>query len=245
MEKCFFYRHALVFSQSTHLRLIHYLIKILKENEIDVQTIEDNHSYLVSVKNPTKFFREAQFNKIRKFSTVKRQIDADLKLPEEVIYYESKKSFIFRKREYYLPELRQGNEYNINLNNSKQKTDIDNESLGLGLFSENEMISLELKILHGLNYNVEELTQILKEIGKLDEESKHSIEEYNSILDVFDSLDYVEVVPLHYSDYKDQISKITIFSKKLPYQHIRNYYGDKVGIYFAWMSNYQGNFSLK
>jgi len=57
----------------------------------------------------------------------------------------------------------------------------------------------------------------------------HILHEFHVIKDIF---------PLHISDMKNNILKEGFLSKKFPYNDVRNYYGDKVAMYYAWVNHY-------
>ena len=48
----------------------------------------------------------------------------------------------------------------------------------------------------------------------------------------------VDELPLHVGDLKSQVTKTSLTSFSAPSCLLRSYYGDKVAIYFSWLSNY-------
>jgi hypothetical protein len=247
MQNSFYYRHAILIKENTPPSFILYIVKLLEGKGFDLKRIdtrEGNIIYAFSQTNEKLFLQEAQFRKIKKFYTNRKPIPNNINLPAQVSYLEGKKVFSFKSREYYEPEMIGENVYNINYYycyNQKKNQDTDYAQYGLGLFTENEMQYLEMKIFTDIEIDQEYFLKLLKEekINFNENELKIKLSENRSIFNLFIYFNFIELLPLHYSNYREKISYHSLFSYTCPYYQIRNYYGDKIGLYFSWLSNYQ------
>ena len=245
MDNTYFYRHSINVSITTPSSIILYMIKLIEQKDFKYMRIDDVGNkiiYGISQINEMNIFKEAQFRKVQKFTTKKRELPADLTLHPKILYYEGKKNFLFNSRNNFLPEMKRDAIYNINLISKKEKTqDLNTLDYGLGLFSESEIQSLEYKILSSIELDKEVFMSFLKEEKiSYDEESvRLKLSETRSLIEIYEYFNFIEVMPLHYSNYREKISYQNLFSVRYSYSQIRNYYGDKIAIYYAWMNTYQ------
>lgn len=239
-EKSFFYRYALVLSNEiSHESLHKYFIELLRINSFDVLEIEEKGKkiLLLSQKNEKNFFKEAQFRKMKKpymsEKATKKNKGLDVKLPQKVIENEKRRDFSFMNRDHYLPDAN----FDALFGDSAKKED---KRWGLGLFTESEMLNLEFNILQVIEVDSQILLNLVKSTNINLTEVDNYLKNEKSALWIFKEFNLITAAfPLHTSDFKETIFKETFFSAlKVPYNKIRSYYGDKVAVYYAWVSFY-------
>ena len=248
MEKSYYYRHAITVFQITPASFIHYMKKKLEEKDFDLNRIDTDNGvfiYVVSQKNEKNIFNEAQYRKIQKFTTKNNELSPDNVLHHKIIYYEGRKIVSFKNKDQFLPEMNGDSIYNLNLYSKKEKSDDDlnRYNYGLGLFTESEIQSLEFKIIDEIEVDIDYFMSLIKEekINYDEDLLRIKLSETHSLFEIYKFLNFIEIIPLHYSNYREKISFNSIFSARCCFNQIRNYYGDKVAIYYAWMSTYQSN----
>jgi hypothetical protein len=227
------------------------MVKLLEEKNFELKLIDTedgNIIYAISQKSEKNIFLEAQYRKIQKQYSKRKDAPNDLALPTEIIYHEAKKNFSSKTINLYSPELKGENVFNINLyspngNNNDQKP----SDYGFGLFTEAEIQFLEFKILTEIEVDKLYFTNLLKQEKILYDlaEFKLQISESLSLFTLYRFFNFIQVTPLHYSNYREKITSLTIYSSKCCFNQIRNYYGDSVAIYYSYLSFYQSKYSSK
>ena len=249
IEMSFFYRYCLVV-ENENSSLNNYLISTLRENKFDVQVVEKDEKQLLllSMTDEKKIFLEAQLRKVRK-QTI-QAIPEKSEINKKVLVEENKRPYTtlspdnFRPDEYY-------NEF-YSLIDKKP-----NERWGLGLFTEAEMLYLEKSILCEIVINTKDFAEIYFKSDikhKHEDLNKDSIENFlqseNRLFYIYEHLHlFEETFPIHNSNFKDSISKVSLLSLKstsgFNVDRYRNYLGDYMAIYFYWLDHYSSNFLFK
>ncbi len=235
-----FYRYCLV-TKSSNAGIMSIFKECLKENTFTYTEAEkEGKVYLaISQQNKQKMLNTAENLKILKVSTT-HTINNDIQLPPQVIQNEKKRYFIAKDIDKYVPD-----DYYDSLYKHKKS----DESWGLGLFTENEMVNIEYQILSEMRLSEGSrmrLINVLKQDSNndIDTDKKHFI--YNitknpnyPLLQLLIDLEIIEEqFPLHISNIKEALLKDSIFKLRFPYRNLRSYFGDKVGIYYAFVYHY-------
>jgi hypothetical protein len=251
MENSCFYRHAISIPKFTPVPFVLYMVKLLEEKNFELKLIDTedgNIIYAISQKSEKNILLEAQYRKIQKFYSKRKDSPSDLVLPTEVIYHEAKKNFSSKTSELYLPEMKGDDVYNINLY-SPNGNNIDKKrsDYGFGLFTEAEIQFLEFKILTEIEVDKLYFINLLKQEKIIYDEAefKLQISESLSLITLYRFFKFIQVTPLHYSNYRERVTSLTIYTSKCCYNQIRNYYGDSVAIYYTYLSFYQSKYSSK
>ena len=230
-EKSFYYRYCIII-KNNYEKLCDYFIKILKENDFEVQSFIDNKKIFICISqhNEERMYKEAEKLRIKKIfnNNEKNKINKELNLSNEIIEIEKLKNFEFKKKNDYLPD----KSYDELYENIKDK----NERFGLDLFTEIEMLHIEKSILeHIIVKNKDELNNLFKEINNNNNFIIDELSIFNTLLInkiIFDHF------PLNISNFSEKIALKCLYKFRFPYNLIRSYFNDQVGIYFAWFYHY-------
>jgi len=147
--------------------------------------------------------------------------------------------FTFSKKDNFSPDQNFYNQYP-----DIKKND---ERWGLNMFTEQEMLYLETKILTDIPAQ-----EVFLKLCEDSEEFKPRIKEFEYEISTNKSLFHLMLrakiiedwFPLHVSNFKESIYLKTVSAVQCPHDLIRSYYGDKVAIYFAWIYHYSSNYCL-
>ena len=239
-EKSFFYRLCLVVDAKKYKPFIEHFLDILKKNSYDI--IEEKHEdkllILLSQTNQDFFYIAAQNTKIRKIALGEKKTEAEeLGLNSNIIHQEKKKPFIFAKKDNFSPDQNFYDQY--------PEVKKNDERWGLGMFTENEMLYLETKILTDIPVQKEGFLAMCKYNDELKDkisDFEYEIQTNKSLFNLMLKAKIIEdYFPLHVSNFKENVYIKTISSLKCPHDTIRSYYGDKVAIYFAWIFHYSNH----
>ena len=250
-----FYRYALSCNYKKYDKLVDFLIIKLQENHFKLLTFDehDQKIILLSYNNEDKFLQEAQNSKIRKtFSTNKTPSNSiinldsleELNLPSQVIDQEKRKNFCADIKNQFIPDNYYNNLYKHILNDKKDDNE-NSENWGYGLFTESEMIYLEIKLMRAIKIDLKTQQEFF-ELVKNNEILSKNIEDMEKVLsndkELLSVFDYFEIIsdqtPIHISNFRQNILKEVLVSFRCPYRNIRSYFGDKVAIYYAWTYHY-------
>jgi hypothetical protein len=236
-DKSLFYRYQLTCKYKGYEGFIDHLLNRLKENDIDIQKFEDGDNLIIAlaVNNNHRYLKAAEEAKIKKLDNSKtiKPING-LELDDRVKHYERTSEFCLSRKDNFVSDKFYEDFYR------GKKTD---EQWGLGLFTEAEMLYLLDKVLDNITINVDVFlglvsgTELEKKIGKI----KLFFQDRSNvgIIMAFSRFKIIEShCPLHISNFREQIARIGFYSIKLPFGLIRNYYGDYVAIYYAWVYHY-------
>lgn len=242
------YRYAITCDYKKHDKLIDYLKETLKANDFKCLTVENGETdiILLSYNNEQKLLQEAQSCKIRKtfLKGTPDLADPDIKLDPKIIEQEKRKNFINEFKDQYIPDAYYDMSYSNVFKDSKKNDELreKQEDWGLGLFTEAEMLYLEMKLLREVKIDKETFINLAKENQKLSKKAD-DIEKYltndDHIVSVYSYFKIIQdQTPIHISNFKNEIMKETLFSFRCPYRKIRCYFGDKVAMYYGWFYHY-------
>jgi hypothetical protein len=234
-EYSFFFRNCIVIKKKYKPFAI-YLNNMLEENSFKIKGFEEKDEIIIllSQTDEEKMLKVAQSSKLKKKYTNRSpeilQQYTELNLNEKIIENEARRSFVLKEKDNFVADS------NYDLLHDKKSE----ERWGLGLFTESEMLFIEYKILTEIKVDQNFLDLIPGTVleSKLEDIRKTMINE-KSLFHLFNQFKIIKThFPLHVSDFKEHIFNTTVKSVRCPYRTIRSYFGDKVGVYYAWIYHY-------
>ncbi len=220
----------------------------MKENDFEYITVEngDTEIILLSYNNEEKLLYQAQLSKIKKTKINNKKNSAELKsfLDKRIIEQEKKKIFSIEYKDQYISDSYYDTNYSHIIKDSKKHEDNseNKEDWGFGLFTEAEMLYLELKLLKAIDIDKNVFINLARDNAKLSKKIDN-VEKYlttdNKLISIFTYFKIIiDQTPIHVSNFKNDIMKETLFSLRCPYRKIRCYFGDKVAMYYNYIYHY-------